>query len=53
MIVDATISEAASSTKNKTKTRDPEMHQTQKDKQWFLGLKAHIGVNDRTSLTDS
>jgi IS5 family transposase len=29
-IVDATIIEAASSTKNKTKERDPEIHQTQK-----------------------
>ena len=30
-IVDATIIEAASSTKNKAKARDPEMHQTQKE----------------------
>tara|TARA_R110001606_G_scaffold307877_2_gene454835 strand:- start:214 stop:456 length:243 start_codon:yes stop_codon:yes gene_type:complete len=30
--------EAASSTKNKAKERDPEMHQTQKGKQWFFGL---------------
>jgi IS5 family transposase len=52
-IVDATIIEAASSTKNKTKERDPEMHQTQKGKQWFFGLKAHIGVDARTGLTHS
>jgi IS5 family transposase len=32
-IVDATIIETASSTKNKAKERDPEMHQTQKGKQ--------------------
>ena len=50
-IVDATIIEAASSTKNKAKARDPEMHQTQKGKQWFFGLKAHIGVDARTGLT--
>ncbi len=52
-IVDATIIEAASSTKNKAKERDPEMHQTQKGKQWFFGLKAHIGVDARTGLTHS
>lgn len=51
-IVDATIIEAASSTKNKAKERDPEMHQTQKGKQSF-GLKAHIGVDARTGLTHS
>lgn len=44
-IVDATIIEAASSTKNKAKSRDPEMHQTKKGNQWFFGLKAHIGVD--------
>ena len=44
-IVDATIIEAVSSTKNKSNTRDPEMHQTQKGKQWFFGMKAHIGVD--------
>jgi IS5 family transposase len=52
-IVDATIIEAASSTKNKAKERDPKMHQTQKGKQWFFGLKAHIGVDARTGLTHS
>jgi IS5 family transposase len=52
-IVDATIIEAASSTKNKTKERDLEMHQTQKGKQWFFGLKAHIGVDVKTGLTQS
>ncbi|RCW90107.1 transposase-like protein DUF772 [Marinomonas foliarum] len=36
-IVDATIIEAASSTKNKAKSRDPEMHQTKKGNQWFFG----------------
>jgi IS5 family transposase len=51
IIVDATIIEAASSTKNKAKERDAEMHQTQKGKQWFFGLKAHIGVDARTELT--
>ncbi len=29
------------------------MHQTQKGKQWFFGLKANIGVDARTGLTHS
>jgi IS5 family transposase len=33
-IVDATIISAPTSTKNKTKTRDPDMHQTRKGNQW-------------------
>jgi IS5 family transposase len=44
-IVDATIIHAPSSTKNEKKERDPEMHQTRKGKQWYFGLKAHIGVD--------
>ena len=44
-IVDATIIHAPSSTKNEKKERDPAMHQTRKGKQWYFGLKAHIGVD--------
>jgi len=44
-IVDATIVAAAPSTKNQSKTRDPEMHQTKKGNQWHFGMKAHIGVD--------
>jgi len=44
-IVDATIVAAPSSTKNKSKARDPEMHQTKKGNQWYFGMKAHIGVD--------
>jgi transposase, IS5 family len=44
-IVDATIIAAAPSTKNKQKSRDPEMHQTKKGNQWYFGMKAHIGVD--------
>ena len=36
-IVDATIIEAASSTKNKAKSRDPEMHQPRKEINGSLG----------------
>jgi IS5 family transposase len=44
-IVDATIIAASPSTKNKQKSRDPEMHQTKKGNQWHFGMKAHIGVD--------
>jgi transposase, IS5 family len=49
-IVDATIIGAPSSTKNKDGKRDPEMHQTAKGKQWYFGMKAHIGVDSNTKL---
>jgi len=49
-IVDATIIAAPSSTKNEDKARDPEMHQTKKGKQWFFGMKAHIGVDAQSGL---
>ena len=52
-IVDATIIGAPSSTKNKEKKRDPEMHQTKKNKQWFFGMKLHIGVDSKTGLAHS
>lgn len=52
-LVDATIIEAPSSTKNNSGQRDPEMHQTKKGNQWHFGLKAHIGVDARTGLTHS
>jgi len=52
-LLDATIIEAPSSTKNRTGERDPEMHQTKKGNQWYFGMKAHIGVDARTGLTHS
>lgn len=52
-IVDATIIGAPSSTKNAGKARDPEMHQTRKGKQWYFGMKLHIGVDSQTGLTHS
>ncbi|MCU4215233.1 transposase, partial [Vibrio cholerae] len=50
-LVDATIIEAPSSTKNKTNQRDPEMHQTKKGNEWHFGMKAHIGVDAKSGLT--
>lgn len=52
-IVDATIIAAPSSTKNRDKARDPEMHQTRKGQQWYFGMKLHIGVDSRTKLIHS
>lgn len=44
-IVDATIIEAPSSTKNGDKTRDPEMRQTRKGNMWHFGMKVHVGTD--------
>lgn len=44
-IVDATIIAAPSATKNATGTRDPEMRQTRKGKQWYFGMKLHIDTD--------
>jgi IS5 family transposase len=44
-IVDATIINAPSSTKNAEQKRDPEMHQTRKGKQWYFGMKMHTGAD--------
>ncbi len=52
-IVDATIIDAPSSTKNKDKARDPDMHQTRKGNQWYFGMKAHIGVDSKNKLIHS
>lgn len=49
-IVDATIINAPSSTKNAEKARDPEMHQTRKGNEWRFGMKCHIGVDAGSGL---
>jgi IS5 family transposase len=46
-IVDATIISAPSSTKNQTESRDPEMKQTRKGKNWYFGMKFHVGTDRR------
>lgn len=46
-IVDATIISAPTSTKNAAKQRDPEMHQTRKGREWFFGMKVHVGTDTR------
>ena len=52
-IVDASIIEAPSSTKNRSGERDPEMHQTKRGSQWHFGMKVHIGVDSETGLVHS
>jgi IS5 family transposase len=49
-VVDATLIAAPTSTKNKDKARDPEMHSSQKGNQWHFGMKAHIGVDADSGL---
>lgn len=52
-IVDATIIDAPTSTKNKAKQRDPEMHQTRKGNEWYFGMKLHVGVDSKNTLIHS
>ena len=49
-IVDSTIIEAPSSTKNKEKKRDPDAHQVKKGNTWHFGYKAHVGVDRDSGL---
>lgn len=52
-IVDATIINAPPSTKNESRTRDPEMKQTKKGNQWYFGMKAHVGTDTGRGLAHS
>jgi transposase, IS5 family len=49
-VVDATLIAAPSSTKNETRSRDPEMRQTKKGNNYYHGMKAHIGVDMASGL---
>ena len=44
-LVDATIIDTQSSTKNKAHARDPEMSSTTKGNDWYFVTKAHVGVD--------
>lgn len=48
--VDATLIAAPSSTKNGSGKRDPEMQSTQKGRNWYFGMKAHVGVDAESGL---
>ena len=52
-IVDTSIIEAPSSTKNRAGARDPEMHQVKKGNEWRFGMKLHIGVDSQTGVVHS
>ena len=52
-IVDASIIEAPSSTKNRAGERDPEMHQTKKGNEWRFGMKVHVGADAETGVVHS
>ena len=47
-IVDATLIEAPTSTKNKDNKRDPDMTSTKKGNQWYFGMKAHTGTDPKS-----
>ena len=49
-VVDATLIAAPTSTKNKDKVRDPDMHSSKKGNQWYFGMKAHIGADAESGL---
>lgn len=52
-MVDATIVQAPSSTKNQSGKRDPEMHSTRKNNQYHFGMKIHIGTDVDSNLIHS
>ena len=52
-LVDAAIIDAPSSTKNKAGARDPEMSSTKTGRDWYFGMKAHIGVDADSGVTHS
>jgi len=52
-ILDATLIAASPSTQNKASKRGPEMSRTKKGKQWYFGMKAHIGVDAKSGLVHS
>jgi len=46
-IVDATIVDAPSSSKNASGAGDPKMHQTREGNRWYFEIRAHIGVDSK------
>jgi transposase, IS5 family len=52
-LVDATIIDAPSSTKNTARARDPEMTSTKKGDSWYFGMKAHVGVDVESGTVHS
>lgn len=49
-VVDATLIAAPTSTKNKDKSRDPDMHSSKKGEKMYFGMKGHIGADAESGL---
>ena len=49
-VVDATLITVPTSTKNKDRARDPDMHSSKKGNQWYFGMKADIGAGAESGL---
>lgn len=49
-VVGAILIAALTSTKNKDKARDYAMHSNMKCNEWYLGMKARIGVDAESGL---
>ncbi|SEP25108.1 transposase, IS5 family [Salinihabitans flavidus] len=52
-LVDSTIIDAPSSTKNEAGARDPEMSSTKKGNNWYFVMKAHVGVDADSGVVHS
>ena len=52
-VVDATLIAAPSATKNRKGERDAEMQQTKKGKQYYFGMKVHVGADMESGIVDS
>jgi IS5 family transposase len=52
-MVDATIIQSPSSTKNQEKKRDENMSSTRKGKQYYFGMKVHIGTDVNSKVVHS
>ncbi len=50
---DATLIAAPASTQHEQKARDPERHPTRKGKNWYFGMKLHIGGDGVSGLVHS
>lgn len=53
ILVDATIIDAPSSTKDEAKPRDPERSSTKKPNEWLFGMRAHIDVDAQNGIVHS
>lgn len=52
-MVDAAFIHPPPSTKNRSKARDPQIHPTKKGKQWYFGMKIHVGADVDSGPTHS